>query len=226
MTTEKALKELEKCGSIQNRRLYRKHGVAGELYGVSFANLNVLRRKIRKSHDMALQLWETGNHDARVLATMIADPVEITDDQINSWLKDLDNYIITDAFAGLISRVEDEKSIMEKWMTSDDEWVGRAGWQMLAILAMRDKEMPDSYFEDQLQTIERGIHSCKNNLKDSMNSALIAIGIRNEALKAKAIASAGRIGKVEVNHGKIDRNTPDAAPYIENVWKQRESKTV
>lgn len=224
MDLNAALKELEKCGTMQNRRVYRRHGVKGELFGVSFANLNVLKRKIRLDHELALELWNTGNHDARILATMIADPDRMDGDALEAWLKDLDNYIVTDSFAGLASRAPQVQALMERWTQSDEEWIGRAGWQTLAILAMREPDLQDDYFEEHLAIIEREIHTRKNRIKDAMNSALIAIGIRNDKLEKKALAAAKNIDKVEVDHGEIGCQTPDAAEYISNVKKQRQEK--
>jgi 3-methyladenine DNA glycosylase AlkD len=221
MTLEKALHELEKCGTMQNRKVYRKHGALGELYGVSFANLNVLKRKIRTDQGLAEALWETGNHDARILATMIADDKHIKKDLLENWLKELDNYIVTDSFAGLASRTDEAQELAEGWMKSDDAWIGRAGWQMLAIAAMRNPDLADDYFEERLMVIEAEIHTKKNRVRDAMNLALIAIGIRNEGLKEKAIVAAGRIGTVEVDHGETGCQTPEAIPYIENAWERK-----
>jgi 3-methyladenine DNA glycosylase AlkD len=221
MTLEKVLHELEKCGTMQNRKVYRKHGVKGDLYGVSFANLNVLKRKIRTDQGLAEELWQTGNHDARILATMIADDKHIKKVLLESWLKELDNYIVTDSFAGLVSRTDAAQELMESWMDSDEEWTGRAGWQMLAIAAMRNPDLTDDYLEEKLRVIEAEIHGRKNRVREAMNSALIAIGIRDETLKEKAIAASGRIGKVEVDHGGTGCQTPDAIPYIENAWEQK-----
>ncbi|MBU0517619.1 DNA alkylation repair protein [bacterium] len=224
MTLEKLMSELEKCGTMQNRKVYRKHGVTRDQFGVSFANLNVLKRRIRKAQDLAEALWATGNHDARILATMIADENDMTADLLETWAKDLDNYIISDSFAGIASRAKDAQVLMKGWMASDEEWICRAGWQMLAITAMRNPDLEDAFFKEQLKLIENNISGAKNRVKDAMNSALIAIGIRNESLKAEAIAAAKRIGKVEVNHGDTDCKTPEAVPYIENAWERRNAK--
>jgi len=223
MTLEKVLKELEKCGAAQNRKVYRKHGVTGDQFGVSFANLNILKRKIRKDQELAEALWETGNHDARILATMVADD-NINTELLRKWSKNLNNYIVSDALGGLASRTKVANELMESWMTSDEEWIGRAGWQMLAITAMRNPEIDDSYFEEKLKYIESTIHNAKNRVKEAMNSALIAIGIRNEAMKVKAMAAAERIGKVEVDHGDTGCTTPDAIPYIENAWDRKNAQ--
>ena len=84
----------------------------------------------------------------------------------------------------------------------------------MARIAMKDRTIPDEYFEELLSTVEAGIHTRKNRVRDAMNSALIAIGIRNEKLQQRAMVAAGNIGKVEVDHGATGCVTPDAASYI------------
>jgi 3-methyladenine DNA glycosylase AlkD len=138
----------------------------------------------------------------------------MTAKQIEAWRKDIDNYVVTDAFAGLVARTPICQKKMERWTKAKAEWTSRAGFGLLAHLAMRDPALSDSYFEPYLEMIEQEIHSCKNRTRDAMNSALIAIGIRNPRLQSKAIAAAKRIGKVDVDHGETGCKTPDAVDYI------------
>ncbi len=90
---------------------------------------------------------------------------------------------------------------------------------------MKDSQLPNSYFEQCLETIEREIHSRKNRVRDAMNNALIAIGIRNSELENLALAAAQRIGKVEVDHGETGCKTPDAAEYIRKTRDRRNQKS-
>ena len=89
---------------------------------------------------------------------------------------------------------------------------------------MNDEGLPDSYFEDYLEIIARDIHTRKNMVRDAMNSALIAIGIRNPVLEKKAIAAAKKIGKVEVDHGETSCKTPDAAAYIRKTVERNKQR--
>ena len=212
------IQELEDLGTEQNRKIYRRHGVGEDLFGVSFGNIRKLQKRIKKDHALAQELWATGNHDARILATMIADPkIEEEDsrhDWIESWAADLDNYIIADAFAELVSKTAAAREKAERWNQSEEEWTGRAGWTLMAKIAMKDRTLPDEYFEELLSTIEAEIHTRQNRVRDAMNSALIATGIRNEKLQERALRAAGNIGKVDVDHGATGCVTPDAASYI------------
>ncbi len=224
MTRQEVIAALEAVGTAQNRKVYARHGVGKNMYGVSYANLNKFKRRIKKDHTLAVELWATGNHDARILATMIDDPVAVTDEQIEGWLKDLDNYVITDAFSKLVSQTALARQKSEQWQASPDEWIGRAAWNLVAQLAMKEDRLQDAYFEKCLATIKDEIHERKNRVRDAMNSALIAIGIRNSELQDRALSVAAAIGKVEVDHGKTSCKTPDAAEYIRKTLARRALK--
>ena len=224
MDVQEAIQQLHEMGTAQNRKVYARHGVRENMFGVSYANLNKLAKAARKDHSLALELWATGNHDARVLATMVADPSRAYESLLDEWLADLDSYVITDAFSGLAGKTGLAQVKGEEWIGSDGEWPGRAGWHLIAHLAMKNQDLPDTYFTAYLATIEGTIHVSKNRVKDAMNSALIAIGIRNDVLEEQALAAAARIGKVEVDHGETGCKTPDAADYIRRTLDRRRQK--
>lgn len=217
MNEQDVMNELAAVGTEQNRKIYRRHGANEPLFGVSFANLGKLKKKIKINQALAQQLWASGNYDARILATMIADPKQMDEALLEAWSRDLSNYALTDAFVGLVAQTPRARSCMEQWINSDEEWIGRAGWGVLAHTAMQDASLPDAFFTSYLERIVRDIHSRKNWVRDAMNTALIAIGIRNEALEAAARAAATTIGKVHVDHGETNCKTPDAIAYIQKT---------
>ena len=224
MNLQQTLQQLENLGTEQNRKIYRRHGVGANLFGVSYANQNKLAKAIKRNHSLARELWATGNHDARVLAALVADPAQADADLLDSWVKDLDSYVITDAFSGFVGKTSLAYDKAGEWRGSPAEWPGRAGWHLVAHLALKDRDLPDDYFIAGLDTIEREIHSGKNRVRDAMNNALIAIGIRNDALEPLALAAAARIGKVAVDHGETGCKTPDAADYIRRTLARRRQK--
>lgn len=224
MTLNEALKKLQTFGTAQNRKVYGRHGVGGKMYGVSYSNLGKLKKTIKTDHALAGQLWSTGNHDARVLATMIADPERMTARDLGRWVKDLDNHVIASAFSSLASRSASARKLMEKWTASKNEWVGTAGYNVLSRLAMEDPELTDPYLGKHLKTIESRIHKSANRVRYSMNNALISIGARSAALEKKAVAAAKRIGKVEVDHGETGCKTPEAVSYIKKTVAHRKKK--
>ena len=225
MDLESALAALEAAGTAQNRKVYRRHGVSDPLYGVSYANQGKLAKQNKGDTELAIGLWESGNHDARILAAMIADPEAIRSSLLDAWVRGLDNYVLTDAFSDLVSQSPFAKTKVGRWTRSAQEFVGAAGWNVLARLARQDPELIDNELEGYLATIETEIHGRKNRSRHSMNSALIAIGIRNPKLERKALAAARRIGKVEVDHGETSCKTPDAPAYIRKAVARKAKAT-
>lgn len=224
MNCQETLRQLESLGTEQNRKVYRRHGVSANLFGVSYAHQHKLAKAIKRNHPLALELWGSSNHDARVLATLIADPAQGDDPLLDEWVSDLDSYVLTDAFAGFVGKTDRARDKAEQWRQSAEEWPGRAGWHLVSHLAMQDTDLPDAYFLARLEDIEREIHTRKNRVRDAMNNALIAIGIRNAALEGPALAAAASIGKVVVDHGQTSCKTPDAAAYIQRTLARRRQK--
>ena len=226
MHLEAIIKELKDFGTAQNKKIYVRHGVKQPLYGVSYANIKKLAKKIKIDQSLSEKLWATKNHDARILATHIANVQEITPIILTKWSNDLNNYVITDAFASLASKTDFNFNLMKKWIASNEEWIGRAGWLILAHNAIHYAETKEieSFFESCLETIQKTIHSKKNRTKDAMNSALIAIGSKEGYFKKKAILTARAIGKLEVDHGETSCKTPDAESYIEKIHDRKRKK--
>jgi 3-methyladenine DNA glycosylase AlkD len=215
---QETLHQLESLGTEQNRKTYRRHGVGENLYGVSWADLGKLQKKIKKDHALAVKLWATGNHDARILATMIADSKVMTSEELDAWAGSLTNYTETDAFSKLAAGSPLIREKIDRWTAADHEWIESAGWNLLAHLALgKNGDVPDDYYEKHLALIETDLHNRKNRVRYAMNSALIAIGGRNERLMEKALAAAAKIGKVEVDHGETGCKTPQAAEYIQKM---------
>ena len=226
MNLNSALRELKQRGTVQNRKVYRRHGVGENMYGVSLGELRTLARQIKIDQTLAVQLWATGNHDAQMLATMIADPDGFDAKMLDAWAKDLSNYLITDELASLTARTVYRRKKAEKWHKAVGEWIGRAGWQLIAQLALHDRTLTDDYFETYLVDIAARIHSRPNRVRDAMNNALIAIGVRNAALQSKALGVAAAIGPVEVDHGETSCKTPDATAYILRTSAHRQNRAL
>ena len=223
MNYKDLMKELESLGNEQYRKTYRRHGVKGDLFGISFAHFGTLKKKIKTDHELAIELWKSGNYDARVLATIIADPAKGAS-VIDDWVKDVDGYAIGDAVAAYAIQISPDRKKIEKWMKNKDEWISFYGWQVFARLARRASPFSDDELAEYLGIIERDIHQAKNFVKFSMNAAVISIGVRNEALQKKALAAAARIGTVDVDWGDTYCKTPDAATSIKKTFAHQKAK--
>jgi 3-methyladenine DNA glycosylase AlkD len=224
MNTKDVLKRLEALGTAQNRKVYARHGVTGPAFGVSYANLNELARELKGDQDLAEGLWKSGNHDARVLATMIADPERTRRATLQAWVKDLRSYVLTDALAGLAARTAAGPALARSWIRARGEWASTTGWATLSVLLANDAELDANELAGHLATIEETIHRAPNRTRYAMNNALISIGALGGHLQHRAVAAAKRIGPVEVDHGETGCKTPDAVSYIAKVVAHRKAR--
>ncbi|MDB4950951.1 MAG: uncharacterized protein JWM27_3600 [Gemmatimonadetes bacterium] len=214
MSAQAVLDELQGLGSAQTLATYRRHGVLGDAYGVSYAALGKLKKRIRTDHALALALWDSGNHDARILAMMVADPAKVSEAELGAWAAGVLGHVQAQAVANFAGRTAHAQRCVDAWKDSPEESTSATGWTTLAVLANEDATLPDAFFIPRLEQIEREIHGSANRVRQAMNNALMAIGIRGAGLAEQAIAAARRIGKVHVDHGDTACKTPDAEPYI------------
>ncbi len=184
------------------------------MFGVAYADVGKIARAAGKDPSLASALWETGNHDARVLATMVCDPARLPASELDRWMRSSSDRVVREALARLAPRVPGAKACVEAWMRSDDEGLSAAGWTASGALLLGADAASEASLLTRVGEIERGIHAAPNRVRHAMNVALIAIGTRSDALAAAAIAAAKRIGKVHVDHGATGCKTPDAASYI------------
>lgn len=216
------LAELEAAGKPQYRQIYARHGAREPMYGVLFSVLAAMQKKIKKNHALALALWDTGNYDARNLASLIADPAAFTPQQAEAWIAQAYNYTLSGQVAGLTLKTPYALEKARAWVSAGAEYTERAGWLILAGLADKST-LPDDVFEPYLDLIAQDIHNRKNRVRDAMNTALINFALR-PALTARALTVAAQIGKVQVDHGETGCVTPDAAAYIHKTLAHRAAK--
>jgi 3-methyladenine DNA glycosylase AlkD len=225
MTLAEVMRDLEKAGTEQARKTYARHGATGPMFGVSFATLKAMTKKIDVDHELALALWETGNLDAQNLAVKIIDPARMTSAVLDRWAREVCQSRTCGGYAGMLAAETPlGPAKADEWLGSKDARLNHAAWSLLGQLAQRDESLPDAYFEKRLAEIERTIHSAPNDQRWGMNHAVIAIGLRNRALRKAALAAAKRIGQVEIDHGDTACETADAAEYIQKTWSHSTSK--
>ena len=213
MLASDVLAKLKKLGKRKTAEIYRRHGATGEIWGVSFADLGALKKQIKTDHNIAQSLWKSGVLDAQTLALMLADPAVLTPAEADEWLAQAQADVLLGYLAKLVAQTSFARDKLRTWTQSEDEFPRTTGYTLLAIL-LANGQIPDDEARQHLNTIESTIHDAANRARYAMNNALIAIGTCQSSLKKEAIAAAGRIGKVEVDHGKTNCKTPDAAAYI------------
>jgi len=224
MDLKQVMSRLEKLGTDLYKKTWPRHGVKPPLFGVKYADLYALQKKLGTDHALALQLFGTKNHDARILATLIVDRDVITSSRLDAWIKVADNRILNDAVSGVAAGSPHARKKAEAWRNTKGEWKSAAGWNVVSGMAAPDTGVPDEWLSARLHEIEMGIEKAPNRTRHCMNQALISIGGYRPALRKQASAAARRIGKVEVDHGGTSCKTPDAVPYIEKMAKHSAAK--
>lgn len=224
ITLREAMRALEKAGSAQTRKTYARHGAMEPMFGVSFAFLKTMVKKIGVDHDLARALWDTGNFDARNLAVKVADPARMSPTDLDRWARDYRVRMCGMYVAALTAEGPHAAEKAAQWLASKDEEERLTAWGLVGQMASRDEAAPDAWFSDLLARIERTIHGAPNYERYAMNQAVISIGGRSAALRKAALAAARRIGKVEVDHGDTACKTPEAGPHIEKMWAHAEAK--
>ena len=223
MDFQETMRELELLGSEQTRKTFLRHGAPGPLFGVKFADLEKLRKRIKTNPGLAEALWDSGNSDARMLATLVADAPAMSRVQLDAWARSLNWHTLVDVFvSNVMLRSPHAREVLEAWAAEPGEMQGRAGWALLSALAAKTDVLRDEELAPWLPRIEQGIHAAQNRVREAMNTALIAIGGRGGQLQEQALEVAKRIGKVEVFHGDTACKTPDAVEYIAKVRAHKE----
>jgi 3-methyladenine DNA glycosylase AlkD len=189
------LAELRPMGSAQSRLGMARYGIrVDNAFGVSVRELRKIAKKLGTDHELALALWKTGNHEARLLACFVDDPASVTAAQMEAWAKDFDSWDICDqATTSLFDLSKHGWSTAREWGKRDDEWTKRGGFAMMAGLAVHDKSASDGSFQKLLPLIRRGAFDERNFVKKAVNWALRNIGKRNRSLNAAAMVCAESI---------------------------------
>jgi 3-methyladenine DNA glycosylase AlkD len=163
-------------------------------FGVTMANMKVLGKRLGRNHELAAALWETDVYEARMVVSFVDDPTQVTPAQMDRWCKDFDNWAICDTLCfHLFDRTPHAWAKVTQWSSKRDEFVKRAAFALLWALTVHDKHAGDEPFVQGLLLVERAANDERHFVKKSVNMALRAIGKRNLALNAAAVAVARRL---------------------------------
>lgn len=166
--------------------------------GISMTQLRPLAREIGKDHPLALSLWESGVREARILASLVDDPKLVTPEQMESWAAEFASWEVVDAACcNLFDRTEHRYAKAVEWAGREEEFVKRAGFSLMAGIAVHDRRASDDQLFALLPVIERESCDRRNFVRKAVNWALRQVGKRNPALNEAAIAAAERIAELE-----------------------------
>jgi len=172
-------------------------------YGVSIPTLRAMAKAIGRDHALAQQLWSSGVHEARILATMIDSPRSVTEEQMEQWVRDLDSWDVCDqCCSNLFDKTEFAYQKAVEWSKRKEEFVKRAGFVLMATLAVHDTKAKDEEFVKFLPLIKGESTDDRNFVKKAVNWALRQVGKRNAVLNKEAIKTATEIQKVNSKSAK------------------------
>lgn len=166
--------------------------------GISMSRIRPLARLAGKDHGLALALWDSGIREARILATLVDDPALVTEAQMEAWARDFRSWEVVDAACcNLFDRTSLRYEKAVEWAGREQEFVKRAGFSLMAGIAIHDKRAPDDRLRALLPVIRREACDRRNYVRKSVSWALRQIGKRNPALNRAAIEAAEAISALE-----------------------------
>jgi len=203
-SVEEILKKLQQEGNPANLEGMSRYGINVEKrLGASIPTLRTMAKKLGKNHQLALNLWATGYADARILAAMVDDPNMLTAQQMNEWAGDFDSWDVCDQVCmNLFEKTPLAWKKIAQWSKSDEEFVKRGAFALLACLAWHDKLASDQCFIAVFPTIESGAVDERNYVKKAVNWALRNIGKRNLNLNKAVLHLAEEIQQMDSKAAK------------------------
>lgn len=219
MRASELVAHLEKKGSERNREGMARFGINVEkAYGVPVPELRRLARHIGTHHDLAGELWRSGVHEARMLAAFIDDYKLVTERQMEDWAGDFDSWDVCDQVcSNLFDKTDFAHRKAVEWSFRKEEYVKRAGYAMMACLAVHDKRAGKAAFEKFFPHIVRGATDERNFVKKAVNWALRQIGKRSLTLNREAIDVARKIAQID---------SPAAKWVASNALRELEGEAV
>jgi 3-methyladenine DNA glycosylase AlkD len=189
------LREFEAMGNPANVEGMSRYGIrSASVLGITAPVVRARAKALGRDHELAAALWETGVMEVRILAALTDDPALVTDAQMEAWVREFDSWALCDGVCSvLFDRTPFAVAKTRAWLRRPEEYGRRAGFVLMAALAVHDKAAPDRLFLSFLPLIEKGASDGRNFVKKAVNWALRGIGKRNLALNAAAVEVCRRL---------------------------------
>lgn len=193
MTVKEILSQLQSLGDDARRAHNAKAGAPDNQFGVKLGDIRVVAKKLKTDHELALKLWETGNVEAQLLATLIIKPKSLSADELDALTRSTTCTQAADWLnAYVVAEHPEKEALRVKWMKARDRWLARAGWNLTA--SRINKGADDLDLAGLLDRIEKEMPKAKPEVQWTMNNTLGAIGIRHAKLRERAVAIGEKIG--------------------------------
>lgn len=193
MTLNETLKQLKALSDEKTRKHNTKYGAGDNQFGVKHGDIRVLAKKIKTNHDLAMALWETGNADAQLLATLLMKPKILSAKEVDRLVRSVAFSHVADwLMSYVVKQHPDKESLRQEWMSSDDRWAARAGWELTAARVAKSPDGLD--VPALLDRIESEMAGAEPEVQWTMNTTLANIGIHFPKLRKRAIAIGEKLG--------------------------------
>ncbi|MGR3762869.1 DNA alkylation repair protein [Rossellomorea sp. NS-SX7] len=220
MTYEEIMQRLEELGTEQTKRIYMNHGVKEPFFGVKIGDMKKLVKYVKKNHELALRLYDSGNHDAMYLAGLSVNPKLMSKETLKDWAGKAYWYMPAEyTVAGVAAESEYALELAREWIELDEEMMAVCGWSTYAnVLSITpDEELDLDEIRGLLNRVRNSVHDERNRVRYVMNGFVISVGSYVPALHEEAMDIAESIGKVHVDVGNTACKVPLAATYIKKM---------
>lgn len=213
------LDELKALGSPGVRRVLLNHGVCEPCYGVKIGDLKKIQKRIRKDHRLALDLYETGVHDARYLAGLIADDASMSVADLQRWVETASPMLAGCVVPWVAVGGPHGSVLARRWIDTATDHVAAAGWVTWAgwVSVKPDADLDRNELRRLLERVRRTIHGAPDQVRYQMNNFVISVGCYVVDLTDEALRVAESIGPVEIDMGNTACQVPSAPEYIRKV---------
>lgn len=196
---EEIIDTLKSMSSSHNVEGMARFGInTATALGISMVSIRKIAKQIKKDHDLAGELWGSGIHEARILACLIDDPCQVSEEQMERWVSEFNSWDLCDqCCSSLFDKTPHAYDKCFHWSRDDREYVKRAGFVMMATLSVHDKIATDEKFRQFFPEIVRGSTDERNFVKKAVNWALRQMGKRNETLNAECIELGMKIKELD-----------------------------
>ncbi len=193
MITAEILGQLKSLSNDKMVALNHRNGAGNNQFGVKLGDIRALAKKIKTNHELALELWNTKNIDARLLACLIMKPKSLSKEDLNELIMSIDFVQVADWFNAYVLKDHPEKEgLREIWIDSDNKWAARSGWSLTAGKVVKGAEGLD--LEKLLDRIGKEIPTAPPEIQWTMNTVLIYIGIYYPMYRKRAIDMGNKLG--------------------------------
>lgn len=195
MTVKEILAQLEAQGDEARRKHNIKAGAPDNQFGVKLGDIRAMAKKLKADHELALRLWDTGNVEAQLLATLVINPKSLSAAELDKLTRSTTCAQVAEWMNSyVVSEHPDKEALREKWMKAKDRWAARAGWHFTASRVNKGKGADGLDVTALLDRIENEMPKAKPEVQWTMNNTLAAIGIHHPKLRKRAVAIGEKIG--------------------------------